>query len=255
MDNIKELPKIHDENLQTPPLFYIKNRSEAEKFDFMLHERTRKWAHEFSPKYICLAKTWDLCLLRHADGKKIFMAIVDIKLNLAMLIGDQFDALALQNKYIKLKVAGISSILESQDIFDIKTNIHRHSTAFIFRYRAIWDKIMSVLVLIIAPEKHDAFDSAKSRKKKFIGIMKEAGELQDFSETINKILVDFDNKFRTPEAHGAGRLRNFSLSMLSFEATPLLELPGYWNILNTIINEIGEIIDKAHENLCETPPK
>jgi hypothetical protein len=136
-------------------------------------------------------------------------------------------------------------------------DIHQASSSYILRYRSLWDKIMGFLVLFFVPEDYDDFVSARSRKKAFRKIVEND---QFIAEKMNTILNQpyikvldeierFDGIYRTPEAHGTGALRKWSLSMQSMIDNPSGDLIGYWNIINQIIANIGNLFDVEDDNI------
>jgi hypothetical protein len=65
-------------------------------------------------------------------------------------------------------------------------------------------------------------------------------------ETINhieKILAEFDDKFRTAEAHNTGKLRKLSLMMEPFYENEQILFIYFANVLNHTIINIGEMIE------------
>lgn len=132
------------------------------------------------------------------------------------------------------------SILDSNAKFFGKMDIHRFASAFILRYRAIWDKIMGFLLLLFSPEDYGGFSNSKSKKKAFRTAASKVRDIPDeFVTDLLLALEKFDNVFRTPEAHGTGAFRKWSLTMEGFEGNPMLDLIGYWNFLNQSLLAIG----------------
>jgi hypothetical protein len=121
-------------------------------------------------------------------------------------------------------------------------DIHRFNTSFVLRYRALWDKVMGLLVLMDAPQYYDQFMKAGSRKKEFIKIAKAQKICEEvFIDELVDLLTTFDNKFRTSEAHGAGVLRKYSFLMESMIDNPQGDLVNYWNRLNQFIANYGKV--------------
>jgi hypothetical protein len=116
-------------------------------------------------------------------------------------------------------------------------------SSFVLRYRALWDKVLGLLVLLTAPRDYDRFASAKSRKKSFKRIVETSVPAL---QPIVGLLVElqrFDDHFRTAEAHGSGTLRKWTFSMHPLHQTPLVDLVGFWNLLNTLIGHLGTAFD------------
>jgi hypothetical protein len=223
--------------------FRLKSRAEVEQFEKMLHEHTRKATRGHAMDHISLPKIFDLCQRRVDDGGKIFTAFLDIQINLAMLARDNFDIVWMLGKNFPHDPIKPNSILDSQPVFDDKLEIHRHTTNFIFRYRALWDKVMGVLVLIIAPNEYEKYAAAPSRRKHFKTIIGAMPEHAGLSVAFKPILDRID-KFRTPEAHGSGRVRKYSLSTDHYVGTPLNEILIHWNTMCGVSKALGQVMDK-----------
>jgi hypothetical protein len=180
----------------------------------------------------------------YSDGGRLFTALLDLKLNFAMLDIDSTMASGTWNQYFsKGKFEG-GSVLENQLIFNGKTEIHYYHTNFIPRYRAIWDKIMGILILIFKPEKYDNYRRARSRKKEFEKLCKDIPQIPDvLLQNIFTGLSEFDNNFRTPEIHGTGSIRKWSFTTFAIQKTPLIDFGKYWNWLLLILSEIDRLIE------------
>lgn len=57
---------------------------------------------------------------------------------------------------------------------------------------------------------------------------------------IEKTITDFDDKFRTSEAHQTGRLRKVTFLMEPFYKNEQVLLLDFWNKMNSAILSIGE---------------
>jgi len=232
--------------------FTLKNREEVSKFEMVLQSYCSKYKCELP--HISLENAHDF--LQHSEhGGRIFSALLDIKLNFIIVLQDMHEAGAIwNNNFSKDKIKEVS-ILDIKELFIAKMEIHRFNSNFILRYRAVWDKIMGLLILLLSPEKYDSFCKSKSKKKSFKKITLESKSLsEEFITNILKSLENFDNKFRTAEAHGTGSLRKWSFNMDEMSESPLLELLGYWNLLNDTIHTIGKLFisiasDEQHEIL------
>lgn len=236
--------RIQDEISEAARLpFLLNSRVEVERFEEMLNEHMKTQMNGLAISHISLPKVFDLCQ-RRQDGGKIFTAVLDIQINLAMLLCEQWAGGVLWNKHF-MQEFQVTSILDSQEVFDAKMKIHRHTTNFVMRYRALWDKIMGAIVRVLAPNEYEGFAAAKSKKAKFKAIIAHVAESEGFADTVMAILEKFDNVFRTPEVHGTGAVRKFTLSMQGYENTPLIDLLYYWNVVNEVVASIGEMIDKA----------
>jgi len=185
----------------------------------------------------------------HEGGGRIFTALLDIQVNFILLYLDVHTVGATWNaNFSKGKLEG-GSILDSEAKFFGKIQIHRFSSSFIFRYRALWDKVMGLLILAASPQDYDHFVRAKSKKRSFIKIAERTpGVLQDFAQIIEEHLTQFDDKFRTAEAHGTGALRKWSFTMQSMADNPQIHLLGYWNALIACVARLGQMFGSEEKN-------
>lgn len=235
--------------------FTLNSREEVIRFVDLLenHEKSRvQVVHNYFP----LVKAYDYLLIKK-NSTQSFTSILDIYINFTMLKDDCMRVTGIWNDFFsKDKLQG-GSILDSQVKFSAKMDIHQASSSYILRYRSLWDKIMGFLVLFFVPEDYDKFVSARSRKKAFRKIVEKD---QVISKKINAIfhrpyieVLDeielFDGIYRTPEAHGTGALRKWSLSMQSMIENPSGELIGYWNVINQIIANIGNLFDNEDASI------
>lgn len=234
--------------------FALETREEVQRFETLLSEYSQARS-QLALSHISLVKAWDH-LHERSDGGRVFTALLDLYLNLHLVdfdlttIGGTWNGL-----FSKGKLEG-GSILDSQQKFFGKMDIHRFATSFVFRYRAIWDKLMGFFVLCFVPTRYEDFCKSKSKKKAFRSIASNTDALP--SEFVTKILdalEEFDNKFRTPEAHGTGSIRKWSLTMEGMEENPFLDLIGHWNVLNATFHAVGKIFDpvQMHEHANTQP--
>jgi len=218
--------------------FSLKDRKEVESFEKLLSQYVTQRA-QFALSHISLTNVYDAFQERE-DGGRLFTAILDIQINFMLLHCDSHSVGATWNKlFSKGKLEG-GSVLDSPDKFFGKMDIHRFNTSYILRYRALWDKLMGFLVLLLAPTEYERFCKSKSKKNCFRKIAQGATHLSDeFVSSLENMLLKFDNEFRTPEAHGTGVLRKYSFTMQSMHQNPQIELVGYWNLVNDFISKIG----------------
>ena len=187
-------------------------------------------------------------LQEYSEGGRLFTALLDLKLNFVMLNIDSSKAGGTWNQYFsKGKFEG-GSVLDNQMKFNGKAEMQYYHGNFIPRYRAIWDKIMGILILMFKSESYDKYRRARSRKKEFEKLCKNIPQIPDeFAENIIKGIADFDHSFRTPEVHGTGTIRKWSFTMYSLHETPLIEFGKYWNWLLPILSEIDRILKEMKE--------
>ena len=221
--------------------FFISSRADAELFVLRQTEAMTRYGGNIV--HISLPNAFSKCQNLN-QGAKFFTAIFDIYVNACLLWMDTYELGCTANAEIKLKKGNLS-VLENSELFKLRMNEHRHANSFVFRYRAIWDKIMGLIVLLSEPFRYEDYMSAKSRKAAFKKISESSTAFpKDFADSISKILTSFDNEFRTPEAHGTGRLRKFTFALGDPPDRPTIELSlRYWNILNEVLHQLGSIIE------------
>lgn len=223
--------------------FSLFSREEVLQFETLLDQYIASRG-QFALKHISLVKIFDIVNKRE-DKNKIFSAILDLQINFSLLYLDLNSVGSTWNNFFsKGKLEG-GSILDSEIKFFGKMDIHRFNSSYIFRYRALWDKIMGILILIKAPQEYEHFISSKSKKKSFRKIALQSKIVnEELLTSIEKLLTDFDNNFRTSEAHGTGALRKFSFVMEPIHKNPQIELMGYWNAINDFICQFGKILSR-----------
>ncbi len=220
--------------------FKLETREDVEQFEALMlqYAETRS---QSALDHIPLVKAWDY-LHHREDGVRVFTALLDVYLNLHMVHLDLITVGGTWNSnFSKGKLEG-GSVLDSREKFFGKMDIHRYASSFILRYRAIWDKIMGLFLLLLSPGAYDKFSKSKSKKKSFRDAASKAGGIpQDFVADLLSSLEKFDNVFRTPEAHGTGALRKWSLTMEGLENNPMIELIKHWNLLNQTMLTLGKM--------------
>jgi hypothetical protein len=235
--------------------FALHNREEVIRFEELLHSYEKSRV-QCALNHLPLIKAYDYAQTR-GDGGKLFVSLLDIQINFSMLWLDYQNIETSWNQFSVEEELKGESILDSDLKFFARIDFHRACSSFVLRYRALWDKVMGFLILTYFPEEYKSYENTKkSRKTKFVKIVDklEVGteKHQAFKALATEIihnLEEFDSIYRTPEAHGTGSLRKWSLSMLSFQDNPLVELIDYWNFVNLMISKIGEIFVYGSENV------
>ena len=173
----------------------------------------------------------------------------------------------------------LDSVLDDFDLFAGKMNILYSLSAFSFRIRAFWDKYMGVLFLLYESQKYEKYIKSKSRKKFFIQHVHEWPEISIHlrkcltnivrtrlvhlgqAETVKKIddeklcvpfpkpflremgkIVEMVDVIRTPEAHGAGFLRKWTLANLPIDRSRDFSLINHWNNGNEFMQALRSTI-------------
>ena len=225
----------------TEATFSLTTRSDVERFEQLMLQYSKTMTG-VELNHISLLEAWD-DLHRREDGGRIFTSLLDIYVNIELVFLEFTSVAGVWNdRFSKGKLEG-GSILDSQGKFFGKFDIHRSATAFVFRYRAVWDKILGLLVLLFAPDEYERFAGAKSRQKVFRSI---ASKIQDMPAAYVADLLSelgkFDNTFRTAEAHGTGTIRKWSLTMQGIDENPMIDLFGHWNFLNSTAIAIATML-------------
>lgn len=222
--------------------FPIKTREDVEYFErsFYAYLETNGG---FAIQHISLLRTYD-ALQCNPQGGRIFSAVLDISINLGLIWCDLTEMGRCLNKIIQESDANTNQIKFIDGSFDLRMKLHRHTSAYIYRYRSLWDKIMGLLVLVLAHNEYEKFSKAQSKKKAFAKIGKSYTLLPSKTvEDIQSILQKFDDKFRTGEVHGTGSLRKVSFIWAEIEKSHQTEFIEYWNLLNHVAHIIGGLFD------------
>lgn len=227
----------------TPAEFSIKSREDAELF-VLRHNEILVLSGGSTAIHFSLADAFTNSR-RFVDGTKIFAAIFDIYINSSLVWLDTWDLGCLISEMMCRKEINISA-LDSADVFALSMREHRYASSFVFRYRALWDKLMGLLVMLAEPAKYERYVSAQSRKRDFKKICAASENIpNDLADQIFNVLTKFDNDFRTPEAHGTGRLRKFTFA----GGAPTVRIAAqltmqYWNILNHFLHDVAVVLAK-----------
>jgi hypothetical protein len=176
------------------------------------------------------------------DTSKLFAMLVDMKISLI----EAFNA------YYSFTLAN-NMIIKSGNINKAYLKIEAHNSCvdFILRYRALWDKIMGILVFVYLNSEYDkqwsSSSGKKSRRKKFKTLF-ENHIIWEKVETYYEALEKFDNEYRTPEAHYQGKARKETIFNtgnymdISYHKTLLND---YFNPLNDFTNIFGQLLNFA----------
>lgn len=220
-----------------PEAFALNSRDEAAIFDDLL----AKWQSNrkgSTVQFFPLTEVWDAIQANPDEAGRIFSAVLDLKLNLAFLPVDLLEIADVLNRDLKERQPS-HGILQDPAHFMERMDLLRASLDYILRYRAVWDKIMGLVVLLTTPSHYQGFVDAPRRKAKFRSIASETGKIPlSFVDEVETLLTEFDNKYRTAEAHGSGRMRKWSLVVQLEEYNPNEALLWSWNHLNDLLQRL-----------------
>ena len=210
---------------------------------------------------------------------KLLNAYIDLELTYLFMMKDSLLAGGTHNRLHDTGKTALGSVLDDFDLFSGKMDILYCLSAFSFRIRAFWDKYMGVLFLLYENQKYEKYVKAASRKAFFIRHAKEwpdisvhlrkcltnivrtwlihSGQREAAKEIDSgKLCVTFPNPFleilggviemvdavRTPEAHGAGFLRKWTLANLPIDRSRDFALMNHWNHGNEFMQALRTTI-------------
>ena len=223
----------------------IRTAKEAEKFDDHLDKfQERRNAPPIS--HISL-KTVFLALQGIESRQRLFTYMLELKLQWALINCDLCKIIDLQCQ------ASPQDPLHDVDTFCNRTELLKANSDFIFRYRAMWDKVMAVIVLLFNGKEFQRFEKSKSKKKAFRKILADVKAVpKNTVDYIMSTTEDFDSQYRTKESHGSGSTRKWSYDC---DNTPFSNQGKmFWanNALNSIMLELGKMFNHILEekNCC-----
>jgi hypothetical protein len=232
--------------------FPLGSTSDVETFERHLHTYVKARTGFDSLSHFSLARVHE-ALLKESSGSRVFAAMVDLRISLALLEQHTIALGRLLNRSIPDEEN--KALNESEASFLARMEIHDHANAFVLRFRSIWDKVMGVLVLRFEPSRYESFINAKSKRAAFRKILPAHPVIPaDFVSAAEAIIRAFDDRLRTPESHGTGTLRKTSFTWSEIEASPPIALLGYWNFLNDVMHTLGKLFDPGlSDEVRETP--
>jgi hypothetical protein len=105
---------------------------------------------------------------------------------------------------------------------------------------------MGVLILLLCSNKYDKFCRADSRLKAFREIMRQTKVLpEEEFKKIHKCVNDFNDRFRTAEAHGPGILRKWTLVVQDDKDNPIEDFLWASNELDERLALISFILKRS----------
>ena len=219
---------------------------------------------------------------------KLLNAYIDLELTYLFMMKDSLKAGGIQNRLHDIGKTELGSVLDDFDLFSGKMDILYSLSAFSFRVRAFWDKYMGVLILLYEDQKYEKYIKAGSRKSFFVRNAQKwpeisihlrkcltnivrtwlihSGQRVVVKEIDNeKLVIPFPDPFlgilgeiiamvdavRTPEAHGAGFLRKWTLANLPLDRSRDFGLMNHWNVSNEFMQALRTTIAElaAHRSL------
>lgn len=249
---------------QTSQLFTLSSREDFQAFD----ERLAQYMHAQlgSSLFDDLLGSAFLKLHSKTHHQKMMASLLDLKLVFTFLCIDFHRSSGNYNAINKrLRNGGFlaGSILNDQELFNLKLQQLFRQHSFVLRARSFWDKFMGFLFLYEGPDEYDKFARSKSRKSYFKkhaasladiprpvqhSILSDFQHREDFSVLVDRfykgsdfgdvfiayvfdITTDLDDSWRTHEAHGTGALRKHTLSLLSHFNSKDKELISHYNAI------------------------
>ena len=167
---------------------------------------------------------------------RLFGFMIELMIQLALLNIDLCKISDLERKAKDIEA------LSGLDAFCNRAELLKANSDYIFRYRAVWDKVMSIFIIVYKPDEFQEFSGSKSRKKSFMKIMKSVPQMhKNLLESINKTITEFDNQYRTKEIHGSGSTRKWSFSHTESPFSHQSNMYWAWNSLNVVVSQLGDM--------------
>ena len=216
----------------------IRNKDDAARFDRVL--RKHQEAVGAPPLNHLSLEAVHQALIHNGNGGQIFSFALEIQIQFAFLNCDLCRIMDLVGEENLEKVD--PQYGHSDEFFVHRVGVHQANSNFVFRYRAIWDKIMCISILLLVPDEFQRFMSARSRKRSFGKVLNRMGMSNStLLRLIEDSLTEFDQRYRTGEAHGSGTTRKWSYSADLGMGSPQADMHWAWNDLNGVIAELGNL--------------
>lgn len=180
------------------------------------------------------------------DGGKIFSMLLDIHVNFLFLF---LDIHSVDTTWNQLQAKGKldnGSIFNSKTKFYGKMEIHRFHTAYVLRYRDLWEKLMGLMVALYVPDEYESFANAKSKRMRFQKLA-EKHRFADpqFLKKLGELLTSFDLAFPNADAIGMDSRHDFSIVMENLDSNPQVQLSKFWNAANGFISKFGKLLGRV----------
>lgn len=205
--------------------FSLNNREEVSIFEKQLHKHVKSETG-ISHCSLNLLQAFDYCMTLDERGATLFSALLDLKITIAFLF---IDFIKYAPDYKSLNKKDGTDILEDESLFNKKMKMLHHNIDLAIRYRAFYDKLMGVLLLLLEPSKYNEYNDKKgSRKKNFFNLV---GDNIDNASllALQQQITYLDDKYRTPEVHQTGSMRTWVLTSQDLFLDKQLNLMNYMN--------------------------
>ncbi len=210
---------------------------------------------------------------------KLLNACVDLELTYLFMMKDVNLAGGIYNQLHSRGRIASGAVLQDFELFSGKTDILYALSALSFRIRAFWDKYMGVLFLLYECRRYEKFVKAKSRKSYFFKHARDWPEISlHFRKCLTNIvrtwlihsekreaakeidnrnlIIPFPDPFlkimgdvigmvddiRTPEAHGSGLLRKWTLANLPANRSKDFSLINHCNVASEFMSALRATI-------------
>jgi hypothetical protein len=198
----------------------------------------------------------------YSNGGRIFSSLVDLRFNVTALEHELGRIGRIVNEQRQKRSANPGPLLGNEELFLERLALLEANTAYILRYRAILDKIMAIMVLLVAPLEYDNFMGARSRRRSFVKIAERSSQLSSqLVEHVVETIDAFDSKYRTAEAHGTGSARFWTFLDEEDDDDaegPQTDMFWAWNSLHPLLTLLGRAFEPGFEtrmNPSEKKPK
>ncbi|MDO4971297.1 MAG: hypothetical protein Q4E41_04285 [Bacteroidales bacterium] len=225
--NNEELRSFFNVNPELEPSqrFTLHNREEVVSFETMLNKHVETETH-LSFHSLNLIRAFDYCMSLSENGRKLFAAILDLKITIAFLF---IDAIKFAPDFNALNHRDGTNILEDESLFNKKMKMLHHNIDLAVRYRAFYDKFMGLNIMLLNPSKYEDYNNTiRGRKNKFQSLVKGLLDDKSISSLIEQVTY-LDNNYRTPEVHKTGSMRTWVLTSQDLFLDKQLNLMNYFN--------------------------
>jgi hypothetical protein len=224
----------------------IKTKRDAKLFDKYLSEFQRR---NEAPPLDFLSIESVFCFLQGQNNQgRLFTYMIDLQIQFALL---NIDSCKMDQ--LDRDIRDVENF-SGPEIFCNRTALLKTNSDYIFRYRALWDKIMGCIVLIVEPSKFQKLFKSNSRKKDFKKIVAGHPKFPDsLLDHIIETTTKFDNLYRTAEAHMNGSTRQWSYDYSESPFSDQANMKWAWNAMIPIIEQIGKFFKDGCEYIKSEP--